>query len=331
MKCPNCSYESNEKYCQMCGTKMPDEVEQTAPESEIETDNSNVTITPEDDGFTASFTGTPQSNTPIENNPYAQKKQPEPMQDNLYNNYQPQNTQSMPYQQPQQPSTAQGYPVPPQPYGGMPIPPYNPEIPKKKSIALPIILTCIISAIIVAGLIIGIFSAFSYNKSLIESLLSDTSDDYSDTVYDSYYYEEYDYNIEDLEEIYKMGECAEFDNFKLTLKNVEQTENGKKDTFRTTFTFEIENTSDETISFDHLNSEPVEIYDDEFDYTTSEWLNDDIDFDSEGYVKIKSGEKFEFSSRYAVPKDVENLGAYVNLSSTLNGYTEYSATFSTEK
>lgn len=105
----------------------------------------------------------------------------------------------------------------------------------------------------------------------------------------------------------------------------------KKDTFRTTFTFEIENTSDETISFDHLNSEPVEIYDDEFDYTTSEWLNDDIDFDSEGYVKIKSGEKFEFSSRYAVPKDVENLGAYVNLSSTLNGYTEYSATFSTEK
>ena len=333
MKCPNCSYESNEKYCQMCGTKMPDEVEQTAPESEIETDNSNVTITPEDDGFTASFTGTPQSNTPIENNPYAQKTQPEPMQYNTYNNYQPQNTYSAPYPQPPQPNAPQGYPVPPQPYGGMPVPQYNPEIPKKSNV-LPIIITCIISVVIVAGLVIGIFSAVSYSKTLIEGFIEETVEDTdSETNYLDSYSSTYDEisSIKDDQEIHKMGEYAEFENFKVTLKDVEQTDSSSKDTLRTEFTFEIENTSDETVTFYYLYVEPIEIYGDEYDYTLSEWLNENIDYDTNDEVKIKSGEKFEFSIRYAVPKDAENLGVRLNLSSSSDDYTDYFTTFSAEK
>ena len=77
------------------------------------------------------------------------------------------------------------------PQGRMPVPPpypapplYN-NVPKKKSKALPIILTCLIAAVIVAGAVISVYSACTYNQSIITDLLRDNSDNYDD-----YYIEE---------------------------------------------------------------------------------------------------------------------------------------------
>ncbi len=61
MKCPNCGYESNNKFCTMCGTKLP---EQSAAQKESPTpysNNGNTQVTP------PPMQGV--NNQPVQNNP----------------------------------------------------------------------------------------------------------------------------------------------------------------------------------------------------------------------------------------------------------------------
>lgn len=292
MKCPNCGFESNENFCQMCGTKMIEDIQQTPPEPmapPMPTGNEN-----------NPFFNEPQQNSePMFNNPYTQPNQ-----------YRP-NYNQAPQSQPPYPDFSQA--MPPQNHP-------QPQVPKKKTNVALIIIICIISTIIVAGLFIGIYSTASSNKNIIDEFLSDDfNEDYYNTITDS--------------ELHKLGEYSEFDTFKVTLKNVKKSDiqNKNNDTVRTDFTVEIENTSNNTISFYYVNLEPISIYGDEFDYTSSEWLNEDINYNNNNEISIKPSEKFEFSVRYAVSNDIETIGAEVNLSSTYDNCNDYYASFSSEK
>ena len=308
MKCPNCGFEANENFCQMCGTKMIEEVQPPTPATTEST-------RPINEEYSSPFNETNLNNEPMYDNPYAQQNHPEP---NPYEHPYNQAPQP-PYPVPPQPIPPQGYPTP-QPYGAMPAP----QMPKKKNNVALIVIICIVSAIIVIGAAIGIYSALSYNKNIIEGIVDD---------YDNDYYNDSSYATIEDDEIHKLGEYAEFDDFKVTLKSVDKSDSQNKnsDTIRTEFTVEIENTSDKTITFYYAYADPVAIYGDEYDYTSSEWLNEDIKYDANGDISIKPGEKFEYSTRYAVPNDIETIGVVVNLTASYGDWSDYYATFSSEK
>lgn len=310
MKCPNCGFNCDDKYCAMCGTKMPEQVVNPNPNpyesapinNNFHPENINQPNTPD---FSAGF-GNP--------NPY---NQPQPPLNNA-NSY---------------PNNFQGS-APNMPQGGMPVPPPYPaapqniNAPKKKSKALPIILTCLIAAVIVAGAVISVYSACTYNKSIITDLFRENSDNYDDLYIDNEYYPDTEY-IEDAQS-HKIGETKELPDCKVTLKKVEKdksAEESKTGNSRTKFVFEIENTSDEYITLNYIycdayNTDP---------YTYLEWLSNNLDSDeySTDYVSLDPNQKKEITFDYSVPNDAEKVELCLSFTGYKDMY-EYSGTFVAE-
>lgn len=310
MKCPNCGFNCDDKYCAMCGTKMPEQVVNPNPNpyesapinNNFHPENFNQPNTPD---FRAGF-GNP--------NPY---NQPQPPLNNA-NSY---------------PNNFQGS-APNMPQGGMPVPPPYPaapqniNAPKKKSKALPIILTCLIAAVIVAGAVISVYSACTYNKSIITDLFGENSDNYDDLYIDNEYYPDTEY-IEDVE-THKIGETKELSDCKITLARVEKdksAEESKTGNSRTKFVFEIENTSDEYITLNYIycdayNTDP---------YTYLEWLSNNLDSDeySTYYVSLDPNQKKEITFDYSVPNDAEKVELCLRFTGYKDMY-EYSGTFVAE-
>ena len=310
MKCPNCGFNCDDKYCAMCGTKMPEQVVNPNPNpyesapinNNFHPENFNQPNTP---NFSAGF-GNP--------NPY---NQPQPPLNNA-NSY---------------PNNFQGS-APNMPQGGMPVPPPYPaapqniNAPKKKSKALPIILTCLIAAVIVAGAVISVYSACTYNKSIITDLFGENSDNYDDYYVDDEFYPDTEY-IEDAQS-HKIGETKELPDCKVTLKKVEKdksAEESKTGNSRTKFVFEIENTSDEYITLNYIycdayNTDP---------YTYLEWLSNNLDSDEDStdYVSLDPNQKKEITFDYSVPNDAEKVELCLSFTGYKDMY-EYSGTFVAE-
>ena len=310
MKCPNCGFNCDDKYCAMCGTKMPEQVVNPNPNpyesapinNNFHPENINQPNTPD---FSAGF-GNP--------NPY---NQPQPPLNNA-NSY---------------PNNFQGS-APNMPQGGMPVPPPYPaapqniNAPKKKSKALPIILTCLIAAVIVAGAVISVYSACTYNKSIITDLFRENSDNYDDYYVDDEFYPDTEY-IEDAQS-HKIGETKELPDCKVTLKKVEKdksAEESKTGNSRTKFVFEIENTSDKYITLNYIycdayNTDP---------YTYLEWLSNNLDSDeySTYYVSLDPNQKKEITFDYSVPNDAEKVELCLSFTGYKDMY-EYSGTFVAE-
>lgn len=310
MKCPNCGFNCDDKYCAMCGTKMPEQVVNPNPNpyesapinNNFHPENFNQPNTPD---FSAGF-GNP--------NPY---NQPQPPLNNA-NSY---------------PNNFQGS-APNMPQGGMPVPPLYPaapqniNAPKKKSKALPIILTCLIAAVIVAGAVISVYSACTYNKSIITDLFRENSDNYDDYYVDDEFYPDTEY-IEDAQS-HKIGETKELPDCKVTLKKVEKdksAEESKTGNSRTKFVFEIENTSDKYITLNYIycdayNTDP---------YTYLEWLSNNLDSDeySTYYVSLDPNQKKEITFDYSVPNDAEKVELCLSFTGYKDMY-EYSGTFVAE-
>lgn len=307
MKCPNCGFNCDDKYCAMCGTKMPEQVVNPNPN--------------------------PYESAPINNNFHPE-------------NFNQPNTpdfgagfgNSNPYNQPQPPiNNANSYPnnfqgsAPNMPQGRMPVPPAYPappqysNAPKKKSKALPIILTCLIAAVIVAGAVISVYSACTYNKSIITDLFGDNSDDH---YIDDEYYPDTEY-IEDVE-THKISETKELSDCKVTLTRVEKDKSAsenKTGNSRTKFVFEVENTTDEYITLTYIYCDAT----DADGNTSLSWLsnnlqNDDIYSD---YIVLEPNEKKELIFEYSVPNDTEKIWLDLSFNSDGDKY-EYSGTFVAE-
>lgn len=307
MKCPNCGFNCDDKYCAMCGTKMPEQVVnpnlnpyESAPiNNNFQPENINQPNTPD---FGAGF-GNP--------NPYNQPQPPVNNANSYPNNFQG-NAPNMP----------QGrMPVPP----AYPAPPQYSNAPKKKSKALPIILTCLIAAVIVAGAVISVYSACTYNKSIITDLFGDNSDYH---YIDDEYYPDTEY-IEDVE-THKISETKELSDCKVTLTRMEKdksADESKTGNSRTKFVFEVENTTDEYITLTYIYCDAT----DADGNTSLSWLsnnlqNDDIYSD---YIVLEPNEKKELIFEYSVPNDTEKIWLDLSFSSDGDKY-EYSGSFVAE-
>ena len=312
MKCPNCGYNCDDKYCAMCGTKLPEQPVNTNPN--------------------------PYENAPANNN-----FQPESFNqpNNAYFNSDFGNPS--PYNQPQAPvNNANPFQndfqsgAPNMPQGGMPVPPAYPappqynSAPKKKSKALPIILTCLISAVIVAGAVISVYSACTYNQSIITDLLRDNSDNYDDYYIEEEYYPDTTEYIDDVE-THKIGETKELSDCKITLTKFERdksADESKTGSSRTKFVFEIENTTD-------IELTPHSIWCDATNAnggTSIEWLSDNLETDDDilsDYIVIEPNEKKELTFNFSIPNNVEKVYLDLNFYGFGDKY-EYSGTFVAE-
>ena len=312
MKCPNCGFNCDDKYCAMCGTKMPEQVVNS---------NSN-----------------PYESAPINNNNFQSENINQPNTPDFGAGFGNPN----PYNQPQPPvNNANSYPnnfqgsAPNMPQGRMPVPPAYPappqysNAPKKKSKALPIILTCLIAAVIVAGAVISVYSACTYNQSIIADIIGDNSYNSNDYYVDEEIYPDTEY-IEDVE-THKIGETKELSDCKVTLAKVEKdksAEESKTGNSRTKFVFEIENTTDIKIT-------PHSIWCDATNAnggTSFEWLSDNLETDDDtfsDYIVLEPNEKKELIFEYSVPNNIEKVYLGLNFYGFGDKY-EYSATFVAE-
>ena len=307
MKCPNCGFNCDDKYCAMCGTKMPEQVVNPNPNpyesapinNNFHPENFNQPNTPD---FSAGF-GNP--------NPYNQPKPPVNNANSYPNNFQG-----------SAPNMPQGrMPVPP----AYPAPPQYSNAPKKKSKALPIILTCLIAAVIVAGAVISVYSACTYNKSIITDLFGDNSDYH---YIDDEYYPDTEY-IEDTQS-HKIGETKELPDCKVTLTRMEKdksADESKTGNSRRKFVFEIENTTDIKIT-------PNSIWCDATNAnggTSFEWLSDNLQYGDiySDYIVLEPNEKKELIFEYSVPNDTEKIWLDLSFNSDGDKY-EYSGTFVAE-
>ena len=312
MKCPNCGFNCDDKYCAMCGTKMPEQVVisnsnpyESAPinNNNFQSENINQPNTPD---FGAGF-GNP--------NPYNQPQPPVNNANSYQNNFQG-----------SAPNMPQGrMPVPP----AYPAPPQYSNAPKKKSKALPIILTCLIAAVIVAGAVISIYSACTYNQSIIADIIGDNSYNSNDYHVDEEIYPDTEY-IDDVE-THKIGETKELSDCKITLARVEKdksADESKTGNSRTKFVFEIENTTDIKIT-------PHSIWCDATNAnggTSFEWLSDNLETDDDtfsDYIVLEPNEKKELIFEYSVPNDTEKIRLDLSFNSDGDKY-EYSGTFVAE-
>lgn len=265
MKCLNCGFESNNPFCPMCGAKM---AEQDTPQAQNNAENT-------------------QNNNPEVSNTYF---------DNAQQDIPVYPQQNMPPQPPvytQPPAYSQpNMPVPPQ---------YIQPERKKSSKALPIILTCIIIAVVIAGVVISICSSYMFNKSIFEAMSGVGS---HTNVYDSDIYDSYGYNTEFDDTVHKKGEVAKYENFNITLKDAKISDMESDDSMQMcSFTFEIENTSNEGRNFFTPCLE-FEFVNDKDNYDcTYEWLYDDIKLTEDYEFYVGAGEKSEFTTHYKVSKD----------------------------
>ena len=216
-------------------------------------------------------------------------------------------------------------PVPP----AYPAPPQYSNAPKKKSKALPIILTCLIAAVIVAGAVISVYSACTYNQSIIADIIGDNSYNSNDYYVDEEIYPDTEY-IDDVE-THKIGETKELSDCKITLAKVEKdksAEESKTGNSRTKFVFEIENTTDIKIT-------PHSIWCDATNAnggTSFEWLSDNLETDDDtfsDYIVLEPNEKKELIFEYSVPNNIEKVYLGLNFYGFGDKY-EYSGTFVAE-
>lgn len=311
MKCPNCGYNCDDKYCAMCGTKMPEQDANTNPN--------------------------PYESAPVNNNNFQSESFNQPNNADFNAGFG--NTNS--YNQPQAPvNNTNAYQngfqggAPNMPQGGMPVPPAYPappqysSAPKKKSKALPIVLTCLIAAVIVAGAVISIYSACTYNKSIITDLFGDNSDNYDDYYIDEKYYPDTEY-IEDVE-TYKIGETKELSDCKITLTKFardKSSDESKTGNSRTKFVFEVENTTDENITLKYIYCDAT----DADSNTSLSWLSNNLKNDDiySNYITLYPNEKKELIFEYSVPNDTEKIRLDLSFNSDGDEY-EYNGTFVAE-
>ncbi|MGN0491764.1 hypothetical protein [Ruminococcus sp.] len=312
MKCPNCGYNCDDKYCAMCGTKMPEQPVNTNP-NPYESAPVNNNFQPEN----FSQTNNADFNTDFGNpNPYNQPQAPVNNANPFQNDFQ------------------SGAPNMPQ--GGMPVPPAYPappqysNAPKKKSKALPIVLTCLIAAVIVAGAVISVYSACTYNQSIITDLFKDNSndDDYYDYYLDDEYYPDTKY-IDDVE-THKTGETKELSDCKITLTKFERdksADENKTGNSRTKFVFEVENTTDENITLIYIYCDAT----DADGNTSLDWLSNNLENDDiySDFISLEPNEKKELIFEYSVPNDAEKIRLDLSFTNNKNAY-DYRGTFVTE-
>lgn len=280
MKCIKCGFESNDSFCPMCGTKLPEAVN-TAPEVE------QIGVISSEDGPTAYYTS---------NNPYHQAQQSVPT---------PQ--QGMPTPPPY-PYPPQGMPTPP-PYA--PYPPQPPQ-PKKSGNALHIVLAIIVCTVIVVGTVINVVSSISYKSSILD-IFDDVYDSYNEA-YDDLYYN--DYATDEDDTVHPMNEASDFKYGSVTLTNIEITKDKFEfdDSIREcAFTFEVKNTTDEKVEF-YVPSAQVCSAGDDYYMDCYEWLYDDYENASPNYdFTIEAGETKEFVTYYKVPADVNDFSIMFNI------------------
>lgn len=299
MKCPNCGYNCDDKYCAMCGTKLPEQPVNTNP-NPYESAPANNNFQPEN----FSQSNNADFNSGFGNpNPYNQPHAP-------VNN-------ANPFQG--------GMPVPP----AYPAPPQYSNTPKKKSKALPIILTCLISAVIVAGAVISVYSACTYNQSILVGIIGDNSDNYDDYYIDEEYYPDTTEYIDDVK-THKIGETKELSDCKITLTKFERdksAEESKTGNSRTKFVFEVENTTDENITLNYIYCDAVTAD----SFTSLDWLSNNLENNDtySDYISLEPNEKKELIFEYSVPNDAEKIRLDLSFYGDGDKY-EYSGTFVAE-
>ena len=298
MKCLNCGFESNDSFCPMCGTKLP-EAFTDQPENPP-----HIVVIHGEDGPTAYYFDTNDNS-----NPYQQTNQTAPFPPQGMPTPQPytQYPQGVPTPPPYT-QYSQGVPTPP-PYA--PYPPQAPQ-PKKSGSALPAVLSIIVCAVIVIGTIINIVSSIFFKESVFD-FIEDTYDSYADSIYEPIY--ENDTFYED-PEIYPMNEAVNFKDGTITLKSAEITKEkfqNDDSVYECAFTFDIENTSDETITFSvptiNICPEGSDYYEDCY-----EWLYDDYENSDEEYdLRVDAGETKSFVTYYKIPKEDKNFSIMCDL------------------
>ena len=342
MKCPNCGFDSNEKFCRMCGTKIPEQ--QNFSNNDIHNpyiNNKSDAEQPAADNInpqhqqpvSTAQTFQYQNQTPFTPAQDFGNKTPAPSARDFQSqppippaqNFEPQmSAESAQDFQPKQPPvspaqnqynySAQGMPMSPQ--SAVPVPPqyYNQAAPQKSDKILPIVLSCIIIAVIIAGTVINVYSSCAYNKSIIESIINKTN--YYDDNYDDYD-DDYDYQFDDI--VHGINDAAKFSDGTVTLTKVTSSaEKADSDKGKSEcgFTFVIENTTDHDIEFyepymDVMSADDNEIY---FD-----WLRDDIDYENHSDYNssytfvVKAGEKTEFTVYYSIPNNVKAVDINFNI------------------
>lgn len=313
MKCPNCGYNCEDKYCAICGTKLPEQPLYTSPNpyesahngaNNFQGENSNY---PNNANFNTNFNNADpcnQPNAPVNNNTNSS-------QNDFHG----------------------GYPNIPQ--GGMPVPPAYPNVPKytdepkKKSKTLPVVLTALIVFVIVAGAVISVYSACTYNKSIITDFFN--NDELYDNYDDSNYYDDnYPSEYIDDSTTHKIGEAKELPDCKVTLKRVEKddkSDKSKAGKSRTSYVFEIENTTDKYIALTYVYCDATDTDSD----TSLDWLSSNTSTDeyNSDYIGLDPNQKKEISFDYSVPNNTESIELYLSFTGDNDKY-EYSGTFAAE-
>ena len=217
----------------------------------------------------------------------------------------------------------------------MPVPPAYPNVPKytdepkKKSKTLPVVLTALIVFVIVAGAVISVYSACTYNKSIITDFFN--NDELYDNYDDSNYYDDnYPSEYIDDSTTHKIGEAKELPDCKVTLKRVEKddkSDKSKAGKSRTSYVFEIENTTDKYIALTYVYCDATDTDSD----TSLDWLSSNTSTDeyNSDYIGLDPNQKKEISFDYSVPNNTESIELYLSFTGDNDKY-EYSGTFAAE-
>lgn len=290
MKCTNCDFECDSKYCPMCGSK-------TVEYEPMQEDNPLSSANPYGQPTSQNY----GNNSVPQQPPYGAQTTPQGSPNHNYGNM----------------SYSQGFPSMQ--------PPVNPVENTKKSnkkISSKVIMS-IIALVIVAGIVINVVSVFSGQKSIIQSLYDQVSSDHPyDSYYDSYFYgsdgTNYDYSFSDTYDedyldnsyydydIHPIGEKASIPEGSITLKSVEPADIKSDEYKNLSFynaTFEVKNDTDKTAYYTkpEVLATPYKNWVDMGD-VTCESTSDDIQLDSDDYFAVKSGKTQTFTVLYSFDK-----------------------------
>lgn len=289
MKCPNCGFENNFKYCKMCGNKMPD-YSDSSYDCKISYKNNTVN---------SQNVFTPQNH--CQKNPL-QYSQPD-FNINLNTDHTKENEVNLQKTLPT-------------------VPAFKNELQKtgtKKPAA--IIISVLIIAVIIAGVIINIFSACSYNESFKEQYydlkyydLSGMQSDYYNPVSPLYvspsYNETNAYNYTDPEK-HQKGDTVVLMGSEITLidYSVKDFNNSfyndspyYSDCKNLEAVFEVKNTADDNLYLEISQFSISPIDSESFDYCCEVFA---MDGDSEKYgFSVKPGVTKKFSISFAVQNDI---------------------------
>lgn len=333
MKCDRCGYECYEKYCPMCGYKMPfyqDNGENPYVKNEKSNDYSNYRGTAPENNNGApcnnasfSFNTSPDfngnQNTPDLNSDFT---------GNVYSNANRNigAPQQMNYTQPQGNANFQGKNTPPQ-YKNQ----YTQNGQKKKSRVVAVILVCLAVAVVAAGAVLGIWSANTYNRSVIDNLFND----FPDIPYNNEpYYDDYGYDSEMIEDnrIYKIGEAKELPNCEVKFIGAERekgADKSKSGNSRVTITFEIKNTTDSKLTLGYIYCDVYESSELKYPDVYYDWLSDNLT--DEATFELEPNETKKLTMDYAVPNDVDDLDIDLSISHYDDPYYDYYGYFTTKK